>query len=443
MTKVITYGTFDLLHYGHIRLLERAKKLGDYLIVGVTSDDFDKSRGKINVKQSLAERIAAVQATGIADEIIVEEYEGQKIDDIIRLGIDVFTVGSDWAGVFDYLNAYCKVVYLDRTAGVSSSDIRSRRDEISIGIAGDLNVVKKFADESRFVNGVRIGGVFSNRSSLRRSFESAGIYLADSFQDLLGKVDAVFLVTPQDQHFEQIKLAIENHKHVLCVPPFALNKKECSDLFEMATRNGVILMNAIKTAYFTAYMRLILLVKSGKIGDVVSIKSTCTSLAENDTYAKNWNSICAWGPTAMLPIFQLLGCEYAKKVIVSSMSSPVYDEFTKIDFVFKHSVASVEVGKGVKSEGELVVAGTKGYIFVPSPWWKTDYFEIRFEEEGKRTRYYYQLDGEGLRYELIYFLQAIQSGKQSSLIDKNTSIAICDVIDAFYNKADFIDIGYR
>ena len=104
MTKVITYGTFDMLHLGHIRLLERAKSLGDYLIVGVTADDFDKERGKINVKQSLMDRVEAVKATGLADEIIVEEYQGQKINDIRNYEIDVFTVGSDWIGKFDYLN---------------------------------------------------------------------------------------------------------------------------------------------------------------------------------------------------------------------------------------------------------------------------------------------------------------------------------------------------
>ena len=91
MTRVITYGTYDLLHYGHLKLLERAKALGDYLIVGVTADDFDRKRGKINVQQTLIERIEAVRSTGLADEIIVEEYEGQKIDDIRRLGIDGFT----------------------------------------------------------------------------------------------------------------------------------------------------------------------------------------------------------------------------------------------------------------------------------------------------------------------------------------------------------------
>lgn len=127
MVKVITYGTYDLLHRGHIRLLERAKSLGDYLIVGVTADDYDKTRGKINVQQSLMERVEAVRSTGIADEIIIEEYEGQKIDDIRRYGIDIFTVGSDWIGYFDYLKEYCDVVYLERTQGVSSTDIRSEK----------------------------------------------------------------------------------------------------------------------------------------------------------------------------------------------------------------------------------------------------------------------------------------------------------------------------
>ncbi len=102
MIKVITYGTYDLLHYGHIRLLERAKALGDYLIVGVTADGFDQARGKINVKQSLMERMEAVKATGIADEVVVEEYEGQKIDDILRYNIDIFAKGFGWTGKFDY-----------------------------------------------------------------------------------------------------------------------------------------------------------------------------------------------------------------------------------------------------------------------------------------------------------------------------------------------------
>ena len=166
MTKVITYGTYDLLHYGHIRLLERAKALGDYLIVGVTADDFDKIRGKINVQQSLMERIEAVRATGIADEIIVEEYEGQKIDDIRKYDADIFTVGSDWVGKFDYLNEYCKVVYLDRTEGVSSSEIREQKRAVHLGVVGEGLFLNKIIDESKYVNGLQVNAVLSKREEV-------------------------------------------------------------------------------------------------------------------------------------------------------------------------------------------------------------------------------------------------------------------------------------
>ncbi len=141
MKKVITYGTYDLLHFGHIRLLERAKALGDYLIVGVTSDDYDKTRGKINNKQTLMERVAAIKATNIANEVIAEEYEGQKIDDIRRYKIDIFTVGSDWEGKFDYLKEYCQVIYLPRTEGVSSTEIRAEKNKLIIGLIGDSEMI--------------------------------------------------------------------------------------------------------------------------------------------------------------------------------------------------------------------------------------------------------------------------------------------------------------
>lgn len=137
MKKVITYGTFDMLHYGHIRLLERAKALGDYLIVGVTSDNFDKCRGKINLQQSLMERIEAVKKTGIPNEVIVEEYQGQKIDDIRNYGVDIFAIGSDWVGYFDYLNEYCKVVYLERTEGISSTMLRNKKRALRSGLVGE------------------------------------------------------------------------------------------------------------------------------------------------------------------------------------------------------------------------------------------------------------------------------------------------------------------
>lgn len=440
MIKVITYGTYDLLHYGHIKLLERAKALGDYLIVGVTADDFDKSRGKINVQQSLMERIDAVRATGIADEIIIEEYEGQKIDDIQRLGIDIFTVGSDWRGKFDYLNEYCKVVYLDRTEGISSSEIRSERKKIKLGIVGEQVLAEKVANECNYVNGIEVSGVYTTNTDIKIGKKF------DTFDELLDCSDALYIISHPTLHFEQIKKAIELKKHVLCEAPIALKLEESRKLHQLSYEKGCILMDALKTAYSTAYSRMILLAKGGKIGKIISIDATATSLRDIDLISQNnvshtWNSISAWGPTAMLPIFQILGTNYRKKQITSKMLNDDFDIFTKVDFIYDDSVATLKVGKGVKSEGELLISGTKGYIYVPAPWWKTDYFEIRYENQNNNKRYFYQLDGEGIRYELVAFIDAIKNKSYSTYISRDVSNAICNVIEDFYAKIDFFELN--
>ena len=155
MVKVITYGTFDLFHEGHFRLLKRAKALGDYLIVGVTTEAYDKTRGKLNVVDSLVTRIENVKKTGFADEIIIEEGQGQKATDIRKYNIDIFAIGSDWTGAFDYLNDYCKVVYLERTKNISSTMLREKNSPIHrIGIIGTGRIAGRFIPEARLVSGV-------------------------------------------------------------------------------------------------------------------------------------------------------------------------------------------------------------------------------------------------------------------------------------------------
>ena len=147
-----------------------------------------------------------------------------------------------------------------------------------------------------------------------------------------------------------------------------------------------------------------------------------------------WNSICAWGPTALLPIFQLLGTNYKTSNICSFYldKDNHFDLFTKSDFTYDSAVASIKVGRGVKSEGDLVVTGTKGYIYVPAPWWKTDYFEVRYEQQEANRRYYYQLDGEGIRYELVAFMKAIKSGRQPDYIPKDVALQVTSVLEDFY-----------
>ncbi len=443
MIKVITYGTYDLLHYGHIRLLERAKALGDYLIVGVTADDFDKNRGKINVQQSLMERIEAVRATGYADEIIIEEYEGQKIDDILKYDIDIFTVGSDWKGKFDYLKEYCEVVYLDRTEGVSSSKIRNDGASIKLGLVGESQSLNKILKESAYVNGIIVNAIYTeNVNKLVGDIQNISM-ISNDYDKMLDSVDAVYVRSAPARHYEDIKRALDRGKHVICESPVTLKESDTQELYDIAENKKLILMEAIKTAYSTAYRRLLLLAKSGKIGEIVSVDATCTSLKdENEIYESGWNGIYEWGPTALLPVLQLLGVDNRSCSMVTRFRDNynLSDSFTKIDFLYDSAVASVKVGDGVKSEGNLIISGTKGYIYVPAPWWKTEYFEARFENATENRRYFYPLDGEGIRYEIVAFVRAVENRRLVSNINKSVTYKISQIMDDFVHKDNMIVI---
>lgn len=124
MKKVITYGTYDLFHHGHVNVIKRAKELGDYLIVGISTDEFnEKAKGK-DTYFNYEQRKIVIQSLKYVDEIIPEENWQQKIDDIKKHNIDVFVIGDDWKGKFDFLKEYCEVVYLKRTKGVSSTKMK-------------------------------------------------------------------------------------------------------------------------------------------------------------------------------------------------------------------------------------------------------------------------------------------------------------------------------
>ena len=222
MTRVITYGTFDLFHDGHRRLLERAKTLGDDLIVGVTTDNYDDSRGKLNVQQSLMQRIRNVQDSGLADEIIIEEYEGQKVQDIQKYKVDIFAIGSDWLGKFDYLNDYCDVVYLDRTKGVSSTQLRNESAGVlRVGIVGAGRIAARFVEEARYVSGVSVEAVFSRNLTAPESVRGT-LRTAVGERHLRRPatvVDAMYIASPHASHYEYAIRAIEAGVHVLCEKP--------------------------------------------------------------------------------------------------------------------------------------------------------------------------------------------------------------------------------
>lgn len=440
MIKVITYGTFDLFHQGHINLLKRAKELGDYLIVGVTSDSYDRERGKLNVQESLVQRIQNIKESGLADEIIIEEYEGQKVVDIERYSVDKFVIGSDWIGKFDYLKQFCEVMYLERTKGISSTELRNQKNNIlKIGIIGSGRIAKRFVKEARYVSGVNIEGVLSRNEENCKKFteENELNFYSIDYDEFINKVDAVYIATPHKTHYEYIKKSLELDKHVLCEKPMVLSKNEAIELYNLAKEKKVVLLEAIKTAYCPAYEKMMSIAKSGVIGEIKDIEACFTKLVSGNIRELERNeaggSVTELATYPLLPIVELLGKPNDIEFYSYFDEEKKVDLYTKIFLKYPKGLTAIaKVGLGVKSEGELIISGTKGYIYVPAPWWKTEYFEVRFEDSTKNKKYFYKFEEDGLRYELAEFLKLINEKKfESYKLKKEISIDIILIIDKF------------
>ncbi|MBR1396029.1 MAG: Gfo/Idh/MocA family oxidoreductase [Selenomonadaceae bacterium] len=441
MTKVITYGTFDLFHEGHYRLLQRAKALGDYLIVGVTTENFDKARGKLGVIDSLMTRIENVRKTGFADEIIIEEQVGQKFSDIKKYNIDIFTVGSDWVGKFDYISDYCKVVYLERTKNISSTMLREQRRHIQrIGIIGNGRIANRFVIEAKSVSGVNIQGVYNPHVESANKFaEKWEINAYSTLEDFYNNVDMVYVASPHETHYNYIKSSLENGKHVLAEKPMVLQKSQAEELFALAKKNNLILMEGIKTAYCPGFHRLLGIAGSGKIGSIRNIEACFTKLeAPNhrelvDT--KYGGSFLELGSYVLLPILKIFGENYERLRFDTILGDNGLDLFTKASFKFPTGLATATCGLGVKSEGRLLISGTRGYILVSAPWWKTTYFEVHYENPNDIEKYGETFLGDGLRYEINDLLmQLTDKNRNDFRLTRGESIAIANVMEQFITE---------
>lgn len=449
MKKVITYGTYDLLHQGHINLLRRAKELGDYLIVGVTNDSFDRDRGKLNVRNNVLERVEAVKATGYADQVIIEDYVGQKIDDIQKYNIDIFAVGSDWEGQFDYLKEYCEVVYLPRTEGISSTMLREEiQDEVKVGIIGCGRVARRFPSEANVVSGVRVCAAYDivKDAVVTMSKDNKDIWAYANLESFFNAVDAVYIATPHLKHYDYIKKALNEKKHVLCETPMVLNGHQAKELYEYAERQGCILMEANKTAHCPAFNHLVVMIKSGLIGEVVDIDASLSKLWDDNILLREFDSKQAGGSFyelgsyPLLPIIKLLGTELEDVKFFSRMKNNV-DMYTKGVIQYPKAVATFKVGLGVKTEGNLVISGTKGYAYIPAPWWKTDYFELRYENQNENKKFFYKWDGYGLRYEIQEFISCIVNHRFSSArLRRRESILMANLMQQFANHVNVVQI---
>ena len=204
-------------------------------------------------------------------------------------------------------------------------------------------------------------------------------------------------------------------------------------------------MVALKTAFCPAFNHLITLSKSGIIGEIISIDASVTTLTEENSpklaYDQAGGSMNENACFPLLPIFKLLGTEYSKINFYSKFKNDV-DIYTKAIIEYPNAIASFQVGLGVKSEGNLIISGTKGYIYVPAPWWKTDYFEVRYEDQNKNKKYFYTYEGEGLRYEIKEFISNILNNSTSLIkISKKEIIKITEIHDIFLNnKCSLVNI---
>ena len=448
MKKVITYGTYDLLHQGHINLLRRAKELGDYLIVGVTNDSFDRDRGKLNVRNNVLERVEAVKATGYADQIIIENYIGQKIDDIQRYDVDIFAIGSDWEGKFDYLKEYCEVVYLPRTEGISSTMLRKESQEmIRVGIIGCGRVARRFPVEADVVNGINVCAAYDINSEATAILIANGndnIIAYDDLDAFYQSIDAVYVATPHLSHYHYIRESLERKKHVLCETPMLLNGDQAKELYQLAERQDLILMEANKTAHCPAFNHLMVLIKSGLIGEVVDIEASLSQLLDKSGREFDPNqsggALFEQGSYPLLPIFKLMGIDYKDVNLYSRMENDI-DIYTHGVFRYSKAVCSFKVGLGVKTEGNLIISGTQGYAYVPAPWWLTDYFELRYEDQNQNKKYFYKWDGYGLRYEIQEFISCILNKRFSSTrLRRRESIQMAMVMQQFVERKNFYEI---
>jgi len=440
MKKVITYGSFDLFHEGHYNLLKRAKALGDILIVGVTTEQFDVYRGKMNVVDSLMRRIDNVRQTGLADEIIIEDHEGQKIEDIQKYSIDAIVFGSDWQGKQDYLNEYCDVIYFERTRDVSSTILRHERlGIVSLGFVGTGRIAERFKQETMYVSGVEAVSVYNPRKESAFTFgENHGLHPhSGAYEEFLEKVDAVYIATPHETHYDYTRRALIMGKHVLCEKPMVLSELEARELYTIASENKVILMEAVKTAYTPGFINLLAIARGGRIGTIYDVEAAFTKLVPYDTSAREYDPVVGGSFTelashALLPIVKLLGYDYTNLEFECFYAKNGCDIYTKAHFKYDNAVATAKTGLGVKSEGQLLISGTRGYILVRSPWWILKSFEVCYEDPQDNETFSAPFPGYGLRYELADFIRNISDPThQNYKFSQEDSIFMSKVMEKF------------
>ena len=446
MKTVITYGVYDQFHEGHERFLERAKKLGDRLIVAVTTSEFAVKCGKLCVVDTLETRMQHVRSCPWVDEVIIEDHSGQMFEDIQRLHADILAMGDDWLGKFDVLKPFCEVVYLPCTPGISSALLRNTRyyPYLRIGMIGAGRIAERFMREVGYVRGITVPCVYHPQPDTSLSLNQflsrhTSVAKVRTLEKLFSLTDAIYIASPHDSHYAYAKAALEAGRHVLCEKPLCLCGEQAEELYGLPEKNGLILMEAIKTAYCPGFIQLCAIAQSGYIGKIVNVESCFTRLTPPGL--REWNdhtyggSFTELGSYPLLAAVKLLGTEGIDVEFQSVLNDDGLDIFTRVILKKDGQLASGCCGLGAKSEGSLIVSGTRGYIYAHAPWWKTTCFDIRTDNPQEVNRFTNVYDGDGLRYEIADFLYRTQGHPGRDMrLTANESVWIARIMERFLEE---------
>ena len=432
MKKVITYGTFDLFHQGHYNILKRAKELGDYLIVGVTGETYDIERGKLSVRDSLVTRIENVRKTGFADLIIVEEYLGQKIQDIIKYDVDVLVVGSDWIGKFDHMRKYCEVVYLERTKNISSTQLRESAKILKLGVSTDTLNDDDIIMESKYVSGIHPEAVYSEEESVAKAF--AQQFELDKgttdYDEFLDDIDVLYVRNGRDKKYRLIKKALEKDKIVISTPIVGGSAEEVRELYDYAADNGRALIECLPTFYLQAFVQLLWNAKGNLIGDLLYVKNgfwpgDLAGIDRNDYRANLYFSV--------LTAEQFLGKEI--DFTMEKVDAGDDDYFCVLLGKSEDGIYLSELSNQRSIPSRMEIIGTDGMIIIPEEWWYTGYFELHKNGDPQIKRYSWNFEGNGLRYVIMSALPKAGETPTSSDI----RIQPEEIIGALKKTAELID----
>ena len=305
---------------------------------------------------------------------------------------------------------------------------------LRIGVVGTGSIAERFANEADYVEGCRLAAAYNpDLAQCRRFCEHFDIAtVAESPSSLLDACDAVYVASPYKTHYDYVRMALEAGRHVLCETPFTHTRRGAADLYALARRKGLQLQVALKTAYCPSFRKLVEIARSGEIGEVADISATVTTMLDPARTTADFNEdrLRENATYPLLAAFKLLGTS-PLKVHSFRRETDGRTVFAHVVLEYPGAVASFKVGTGVKSEGSLVVSGTKGYIYVPAPWWKTDYFELRYENASDNRKVYFPYEQAGLRYELQTFVDGVRQASAELPLTREENLRMVEIQEKY------------